>query len=211
MPPSARFVLLWAVVQAAAMGGDLLSQRWLRPLAVDLELSDAAWALLELRLLPLAFAHAWTESPILRSAGRPIPRWTLWLGLGRAAIAWAGSGLFHAWVRSASTAGWTTAHAWASAASLAAFDGLATAAVMGWAAWGRRWPPSWRLWLPLRMLVQLALLGVTYALPHGLVWAAGGVPSSLVVTMVSAAAHGLPLGAATAWLLWRLVLPTPAR
>lgn len=201
VPPA--FLLAWAGLGLVVEG-----TRWAYGLGMRLGLEWGTplwWAEFVLFAGAVGFGEAFFQSRLLRRFGRPVPRWTAVVGAGTWGLSILHTALY---ALAMPTAGmvldsWTFV---ASQISEEAAWALATSVIMGAAVWGRRWEGPWMLWITARTGVALAVGVAAASLP--LMAYFGGV--RLDYTLIQAVQAGLrvtALGAATAWLLWRLVLP----
>lgn len=192
-PVPSSFVHLWASIGAGFAGGAVL-------------LADAGLGLLVLFGVP--YAAAFAQSQVLRRHGRPVFRWTFHVGTGTILVA-----LFFTALRLSSESAVRLLPA--QVRGHAAFDpalylisaallGLAGAALIGAAVWGRRWPRTWMIWFAGRVAAGLLVGAAAYALGWTL------EPDSPMTAVAGIAVlQGAADAAATAWLLWRYVLPHP--
>lgn len=206
-PVPRRFLLGWVVVglvfEAGRWGYGLGLTPWL-----GLEWGTPLWwAEFVLYAAGFSVAEAFIQSRLLRRFGRPVPRWTAVVGAGTGGLSILHMALYALAMPAAGMVldSWTFV---ASQISEEAAWALATSVIMGAAVWGRRWEGPWMLWITARTGIALAVGVAAASLP--LMAYFGGV--RLDYTLIQAMQAGVrvtALGAATAWLLWRLVLPPP--
>lgn len=156
----------------------------------------------------VSVAEAFCQSRLLSRFGRPVRRWTGVVGIGTWAVSVLMILAYWAFMRR----GGVVVGPWGFAASEISQETawtLATGVVMGVAARGRRWDYPWMLWITARSGAALAAGVVGMA---GL-WDARAAGIRVDYNGLRGAQEGMSLvvvDGATAWLLWRYVLPNPS-
>lgn len=203
---TAGFVLLWASIDGA------LYLAWYWGGTLDSGPSDSGLPPLLWTGAVAAFATALLggtalQSKVLRVYGRPVGRWAALVGGAHLAL-WGASRLGFAAVGSLYS-GPIDKQFKIMAVGEAGY-GMLWALGLGFAiagaVWGRSWPAGWRLWLAGRIVLQvLVQAGFVAWLYHAVFHS----QSVLKLQPVAYGLQGLLLGAGSAWLLWRVVLPHP--
>jgi hypothetical protein len=197
-----RFMLSWilATVPATWLGQIALSPliAWLATSFLSLGGIVTFWVVFCLAQLAVTLGAAIPQSIVLARHRRRVPGW-VWAAIaahvagyllyysvsrGMAGLMPAGQGLAQIlWTLILGTT-WPLAFSVAEAVAL----------------WGRRWPPSWILWVAGRICVALILAGAALAVNR-----IPGAPTSVIVQAFLPLAYALPAAAAMAWLLDRAV------
>lgn len=202
----AGFVLLWASID----GGLYLAWYWGGTLdsgPSDSGLPPLLWTGAVAAFAAALLGGAVLQAKLLRVCGRPVDRWALRVGAGHGVL-WGCSRLYFSAVQPLYAGPIERQFAIAAAAEVGygLIWALGLGIVLAASVWGRSWPASWKIWLAGRIILQLA---VQIPFIAGLFHAVNRDLHLLRFQALAYAVQGFVLGGGTAWLLWRLVLPSP--